>query len=327
MPEAKGLLFIGDPHLASRAPGFRKDDYPATILEKLRWSLNYAAENHLKPVLLGDLFDFPRDNANWLLVRLLPLLEDNTLAIYGNHDCKENTLDENDTLSILVHANKIRLLDEQHVWNGTTNGQPIVIGGTPWGQPLPKAFSLASAVANSSFILSPSSIVFWIAHHDLKFQGHEEFARIDCREIPGVDFLINGHIHRDLPSVQAGQTLWINPGNIARIKRSDATRNHEPSVLRADISAPSGAGVPACQLSRIAIPHAPFDEVFHLESPAQTPQETGSVFIRALAEFESLRTASGAGLRAFLDANLPQFQPNVAHEINLLANEVLRDVQ
>ena len=29
-----GLLFIGDPHLASRVPGFRKDDYPRTILAK-----------------------------------------------------------------------------------------------------------------------------------------------------------------------------------------------------------------------------------------------------------------------------------------------------
>lgn len=317
MPELKGLLFIGDPHLASRVPGFRKDDYPATILEKLRWCLNYAAENHLKPILLGDLFDFPRDNANWLLVRLLPLLEDNTLAVYGNHDCKENRLDENDTLSILIHANKIRLLDEQHTWTGTINNHPIVIGGTSWGQPLPKSFT-HSALSTQHPALP---LVFWIAHHDLKFQGYEESARIDCREIPGVHFLINGHIHRDLPSVQAGQTLWLNPGNISRIKRSDATRNHQPSVLRADISAGG------CQLSRIAIPHAPFDEVFHLESPAQTPQESGSVFIRALAEFESLRTASGAGLRAFLDANLPQFEPNVAHEINLLANEVLQDAQ
>ena len=69
MPEQMGLLFIGDPHLASRPPGFRKDDYPATILEKLRWCLHYAEENNLRPIFLGDLFDFPRDNANWLLVR------------------------------------------------------------------------------------------------------------------------------------------------------------------------------------------------------------------------------------------------------------------
>ena len=34
----KGLLFIVDPHLASRIPGFRKDNYPKTILAKLRWA-------------------------------------------------------------------------------------------------------------------------------------------------------------------------------------------------------------------------------------------------------------------------------------------------
>ena len=33
--EYEGLLFVGDPHLASRVPGFRKDDYPRVALEKL----------------------------------------------------------------------------------------------------------------------------------------------------------------------------------------------------------------------------------------------------------------------------------------------------
>jgi predicted phosphodiesterase len=312
MPEQKGLLFIGDPHLASRPPGFRKDDYPATILEKLRWCLNYAKENSLRPIFLGDIFDFPRDNANWLLVRLLPLLDDNTLAIYGNHDCKENTLDENDSLSILVHANKIRLLDEQHPWTGTINSRSIVIGGTPWGQDLPESFNREQSGATWS-------IVFWLAHHDLRFPGHDVFAKLDCREIPGIDYLINGHNHRNLGQVQAGQTLWINPGNISRIARDDASRNHVPSVLRANIAA---SGV---EFSRISIPHAPFDEVFHAETPGQKPEDTGSVFIRALADFESVRTASGAGLRHFLDANLPQFDPKVADEINVLASEVLQD--
>ena len=36
MPEKRdnsaGLLFIGDPHVAHRPPGFRKDDFTATVL-------------------------------------------------------------------------------------------------------------------------------------------------------------------------------------------------------------------------------------------------------------------------------------------------------
>ena len=39
----QGLLLIGDPHLEGRQPGFRKDDYPVAILEKLQWCLHYAS--------------------------------------------------------------------------------------------------------------------------------------------------------------------------------------------------------------------------------------------------------------------------------------------
>jgi predicted phosphodiesterase len=313
MPDLAGILFIGDPHLASRPPGFRKDDYPAVILEKLRWSLDYAREHRLLPVLLGDLFDYPRDNANWLLTRLFSLL-DGTLAISGNHDCKENTLDENDTLSVLITGGAIKLVDEKRPWTGQINARPVIIGGTSWGQPLPKSF-------NSGLSTQHSGLAFWISHHDLRFPGYEDAARFDCHEIPGIDVIVNGHIHRNLGQVQAGNTLWINPGNIARLARSDATRAHVPSLLRADIS------IDHCEFTRITVPHRPYEEVFHPDAPGYEDQSTDSIFIRALSEFESVRTASGAGLRQFLDANLAQFDKPVADEIQLLAKEVLQDAR
>src|SRR6266550_4036029 len=102
-----GLLFIGDPHLASRAPGFRTDEYPRTVVEKLRWALDYARGQRLMPVLLGDLFDFPGDNA---------------------------------TLSILVAAGRVKLLDCDHLWIGPMNGATVVLGGSCWGQKLPSSF-------------------------------------------------------------------------------------------------------------------------------------------------------------------------------------------
>ena len=51
------------PHLASRIPGFPKDDYMEAIFKKLEYALNYAEEHNLLPVILGDLFNWPRDNA------------------------------------------------------------------------------------------------------------------------------------------------------------------------------------------------------------------------------------------------------------------------
>ena len=69
-----GLLIIGDPHLEGRQPGFRKDDYPNVILEKLNWCLRYASRHQLMPVLLGDIFQNPRDNPTWMLSRLIEIM-------------------------------------------------------------------------------------------------------------------------------------------------------------------------------------------------------------------------------------------------------------
>src|SRR4051812_18220708 len=100
-----GLLCVGDPHLATRPPGFRKDEYAHTVLGKLRFCVNHARENRLLLVLLGDLFHHPRDIANWMLVELISLFaEAPAYAVAGNHDCHENALTTDDTLSVLAAA-------------------------------------------------------------------------------------------------------------------------------------------------------------------------------------------------------------------------------
>jgi predicted phosphodiesterase len=306
-----GVLFIGDPHLASRAPGFRKDDYPRTILAKLQFAISYARENGLLPVLLGDLFDFPRDNANWLLVALHDLLERDTLAIYGNHDCKENTPGDNDTISVLRAAGTLKFLSAESPWSGTINGCTVVVGGTCWGQSLPESFD-CSAYKNAK-----PCYVLWATHHDLRFPGYEENGRSNCSEVPGIDLVVNGHIHRDLGKVVAGRTTWINPGILTRIARSDASRAHVPGMLRVNVS-PAGVAY-----ERVTVPHEPFDSVFHPEVQSISQETEQSGFIMGLAKLLAVRTASGAGLRSFLDDNLGTFEPAVAAEINRLAEEVL----
>src|SRR5688572_19718383 len=138
-----------------------------------------------------------------------------------------------------------RRQDRCGCWIG--RGRVVLVGGTSWGQKLPKSFERAEASADAA-----GPLVFWVCHHDLRFPGYEETARLDCREIPGIDVVVNGHIHRDLGEVKCGGTLWINPGNIARIKRSDASRRHVPSVLRVDVT-PGGY-----ETRRVPVPHEPF---------------------------------------------------------------------
>ncbi len=309
-----GLLLIGDPHLESRPPGHRRDDYPTVILDKLAWSLAYAAENRLLPCILGDLFDKPRDNPNWMLVRLIDLLQGEVLGLYGNHDCAEPELREHDSLSVLVGAGRLKLVSADSPWIGRIGPRVVVIGGSSYRQPLPRGFELPE----DARVLSqggPPPLVVWLAHHDILIPGYDD-GRIRPFAMKGVDLVINGHIHRRLEDIVAGSTRWLTPGNISRRARSDATREHVPSVLRIDVSAAD------YRVEYVEVPHRPFDEVFH-EQIVDVPQESGaSAFVTGLAELQARRTASGAGLTEFLSQNVTQFSPAVAAEIMHLATEI-----
>src|SRR5262249_40406425 len=144
----------------------RKDDYPRAILRKLTWALGYASEHCLLPAILGDLFHWPRDNANRLLVQLLELFEGTVLGIAGNHDCKENELGADDALSVLSAAGRLRLLERSGPWCGRMQGRGVIIGGTAWGQHLPAEFDPSEIVPDETVPL-----VLWLTHHDVRFPG------------------------------------------------------------------------------------------------------------------------------------------------------------
>lgn len=304
-----GLLVIGDPHLEGRSPGFRKDDYPRVILEKLEWCLRYAREHRLLLTVLGDLFDKPRDNPTWMLGKLIELLADvECIGIYGNHDCAEPQLSEHDSLSLLVKAGRIRLLDVGP-WRGRMNGRSVIVGGSSYRRPIPGSFGPDNGDGDSA-------LVIWLTHHDVIVPGYEDQGRLETCAIDGVDLVINGHIHRRLADVQAGPTLWVTPGNISRRARSDATRDHVPAVLRIDVT----DGGYTRQF--IEVPHRPFEDVFHQTIVDAAPEGAPSAFVAGLAELQARRTESGAGLLTYLEKNVVQFEASVAAEIMELAREV-----
>ena len=368
-PAFRGLLVIGDPHLEARTPGFRKDDYPRTVLGKLTWCLEYAIDEQLFPVLLGDLFQLPRDNPNWLIVELLEMFKGYAdrsgaplAAIYGNHDVHENRLDEHDSFSILARAESLTLLDEHRAVllrgpgirsNPTdppaaglaetnadlspatepSTAEPpayfqVLLGGTPWGQALPdlddisRLKMLAGMDTSTESRCQTGQFIGWITHHDLQLPGYEA-GTVPLATNTGIDVVVNGHIHRPLPAHQQRVeehtgTLWLNPGNITRRKRSDATRAHTPSVLRIDFRDDG-----TWSYRRETVPHQPFDEVFYEAVIQADEANEASNFVAGLAELKARRTETGAGLSQFLELNLSQFAQPVADEIRDLASEVL----
>lgn len=313
--EFKGLLVIGDPHIEGRQPGFRKDDFPKVILEKIRWCLEYCAKNQLLPVFLGDIFDKPRDNQTWLICELIDMMRAwPAIGIFGNHDCRETELNEHDSLSLLIKSRCFALMSPKRAWTGTINGRQVIVGGSSYRQEIPKSF----AVNPKSNPTSQPPIVIWLTHHDIDFAGYDS-GRFAAHEIENVDLLINGHIHRRLPSIQAGKTTWMNPGNISRRSRSEANKLHVPRALKITFDQ-SGY-----QTADVEIPHQKFDEIFHeIEGPEIGP-DNKSPFVTSMRELLARRTESGAGLHEFLKQNCGQFKPRVADYIQCLADEVTNE--
>jgi predicted phosphodiesterase len=305
-----GLLCIGDPHLEGRTPGHRKDEYPQVILDKLAWCFDYADEHRLLPALLGDLFDKPRDNPIWMIVKLIEMLDREVIGLYGNHDCADPVLKDHDSLSILVRSGRLRLLDAENPWRGTMNGREVVVGGSSYRRPIPQEYG--------EFTLKAPPLVAWLTHHDLAIPGYEENS-LRPQEIPGIDLVINGHIHQPAEAMKRGQTTWLNPGNISRRSRTVRAREHIPAALRIDVTKTGWSQ------QMVEIPHRPFAEVFHEELIPTPEQAAPSSFVAGLAELQARRTQSGAGLMEFLSQNVGQFEQPVAAELLLLAQETLSD--
>lgn len=248
--EYKGVLCIADPHLAERAIGRRVDDYTSAILDKLSFCLTYAAREQLLAAFLGDVFHSADEGADWLLGEIEAMLEPSgAVGIFGNHDCSGEVLGEDDALARLVGRSRLTLLDEDRPWRGEFSGRPSVVGGSSWQRPLPRAFDRDPADGSS-----PAELVLWLAHADLLVPDRSD--GIEFREIPGVDLVVNGHVHSRLPIVETGDTTWCNPGSISRYSGSATAREREPAALRAD------AGPEGFELSWITIPHRPADEIF-----------------------------------------------------------------
>jgi hypothetical protein len=293
-PEYNGLLFIGDPHLAASPPGFRIDDYCRTILGKLAFCLDLAAHHTYLPIILGDLFHLPRNNPNHLLVDVMELFRPVTpWVLVGNHDKHEARLTRDVSLAVLQAAGVIKLLAEAGpVGEVRVCGRNVLVGASPDWTPLPTGIHRPEV-----------DFVVWVTHHDLNFPDYDA-GKVALRELPGIDLVVNGHIHTPKPSQPRGRTLWVNPGGISRVSRSIYTQKIQPAAVlwRPDLPVPE----------TIPIPHRPFAEVFQPFTAEEENRQTAldeSMFIKGLENLMIRKTSEGVGLKSFLEANLQPDDP------------------
>lgn len=294
---AAGFLFIGDAHLAGQPPGQRREGYREQILAKVRAALELSRALDLVPVFLGDLFHWPRENPNSLLVELIELFRPyRPFVLVGNHDKYQARFTDDVSMAVLDAAGVVNVLKEPGpALSLDTDAGQVILGGSPDASPLPVSFAKAGAEQ-----------VVWVTHHNLNFPDFPE-KTLRLREIPGLDWVINGHIHRPQPTIRTGATVWANPGNIARLTFARHVMARRPAV---HAWRPGQA-----ELERRELPFLPFAEVFPDQEPPEAApvDEAGrSLFLEGLERLAWRRTREGWGLKQFLQANLNPELPESA---------------
>jgi DNA repair exonuclease SbcCD nuclease subunit len=298
--QAEGLLLIADPHLADTPPGQRLEGYLDQIMIKLQASFDFAVEQNLAVVILGDLFHWPRDNSNKMLVDLIRVFGSRTgnekiWSLVGNHDKYQSRFTGDVSMAVLDAAGVLNVMKEDGAQFILETGQgKVVIGASPDGTPLPKGYDEDHG----------QQTVIWLTHHNIQFPEFIDRA-YTIKELPGIDWIINGHIHRPQPTIKKGKTTWANPGNITRLTFTQRTMDREPAAA---IWRPGYT-----ELDKFVVPFESFEKVFpdqdfppEIEGGAT---EGESDYVKGLERLAWQRTQEGMGLKQFLSDNVTKSTP------------------
>lgn len=288
---SNGLFLVADPHLAGTPPGQRLEGFREQILAKVGAALARAAKLEMTFVFLGDLFHWPRDNPNSLIVELIELFRPHRpFALVGNHDKYQSRLTPDCSIAVLEAAGVVRLIkDAGPVFRLETPTGDALVGASPDGTIPPRSFTRLRPAETET--------VLWLTHHNVNFPDYPD-KQVKAAEIPGVDMVVNGHIHRPQPTLVCGGTRWANPGNVTRLTFSRLARERVPAAA---LWRPGDA-----DLSLWPVPHLDFFQVFPDQEFPEAPVEAdkGSLFLAGLERLAWRRTGQGVGLKQFLDDNL-----------------------
>lgn len=319
--EARGLLFVGDPHLSSRAPHRRTDNYTAAVMDKLAQACAMANERDLLLVCLGDLFDRPRDTAPGMLSALMRLfsgLRIRGVTLVGNHEKVTSHLTDDTALGVLAASGTIDVASSNGaIARVATPDGRIWLYGSPHGEKIPSVIRPPAREESDRVIL--------ITHHDLAISGASYPGSVDPLPIEGCDIVVNGHDHTTKPWQDVGGTLYCNIGNITRV--SVAQIHHRPAVY-----AYTGG-----DLERIELAYA--KDVFDLtgyHAPAASGKELAQSLAAEPSRFVQMlrdeRAASvkasedGVEIRAEIDAVLAERKSQTGKPLSAGLPEVLEQI-
>lgn len=231
---ANGFLVINDSHLDDTAPSSRVDDYPSSVLSKFHAAVEFANQNKLIICNAGDILGhsvLKSESYKYQIMQIIGSSLYPILAIPGNHDMSASKLSEKDTLWLISTFTNMDVIVDTGIIDvielHTDHGVRMVgVGGSPYGQPLPQG-----GVDWGTDV----SLGLWLTHHNLPFSSHyKKQATSAFMPLPGVDIVMNGHLHHAAPPVKSGETTYYNNGSIARTKSNERERTPCGTVILPD---------------------------------------------------------------------------------------------
>ncbi len=233
------LLWRTDGHLSDHTPTSRTDDWPETILGKIR-QIGQLAESYQCHAVLdgGDLFHdkTPIKTSHGLMRRLFEVQRAYPCPIYGNvgnHDCRLGQFEflQEGPLGSMFSSGVMRPCFNQHEAHIRENGIHVRVVGIPYHGPKYDLDRFRAIQKGSEDHL----IV--IVHLLMSPQGGDMFANEDIvrygdlpQLCPNASLIAAGHWHKDQGITPVGSMQVVNIGSFSRGSLSQDNLDRVPSV-------------------------------------------------------------------------------------------------
>jgi DNA repair exonuclease SbcCD nuclease subunit len=230
------LVYMTDTHGRANNPASRKDNFPETILNKIRWVINYAKNEDADAIVHGGDWVNSPDTTPAFIRKLAEILSSFGKPIYtviGNHDeyGQNPQTFEKTPLSILEAAGMITRLsvDNPIIIEDSSKTTRIQLTGVDANYDLDKEGRV------SDYIEVPSTVSCNKIHVVHGFLTDRIWPQVPCTLIDSIlstkaDIILSGHEHGGFGVIQRNGKIFCNPGALARVSASIGDVNQEVKV-------------------------------------------------------------------------------------------------
>lgn len=215
------IVFFTDPHVSGKTPAARLDNYPETILGKIRQVGEIAKEIHADAVICGgDWFDRPDVGPNIVsrLGEILKRFPCNIYTVIGNHDVYGYN-------AATINRSMMGILSGFGAVKRLMSDTPCII----------EEFAVTGVDAHyeldrngrvSDYTDGPKEddkINIRVLHSFLDTKDWPDYvASTNIYNLPATnsDIILTGHEHTGYGKIVHGGTTYINPGALGRVTAS-----------------------------------------------------------------------------------------------------------